>query len=645
MIRRTRGLKDLLWIFALAGLVAGGFRLWFGLGATTNLTDAVPWGLWKILNMVAGVAISTSGFTIGFLVYVLKLERFRPLVKPAILVAFLGYGCSCVALLFDIGLPFRFWHPFFMWNEHSFLFEVFWCVILYFTVTTIELGPTVFEKLRLEKVSKFLHRIAFGVVVTGISLSSLHHSSLGSLFLVSPGRLHDIWYSQYLPLFFILSAMGAGMMFIVLAKILYARLYDRESVFGPRHDPSIVILSVPGAPAGNGARPQAGRDMPMLISLARIAASILAVFGVLQLIDLLVSGSWRAIAAGTWESWLWGLEFMLLVGLPNLLVWNPRNRRSPTAIGFAAFSATIGLFLHRLDVGLFGYLRSAQEAYFPSAAEWALSIGVVAAAGLAFLFFVENFPIFDEEWRTRRESLGIFQAKFDSLSRVWNTALSSGPERTTVIAVFVVPLTWMLLYPPFSRAGVEGIEAAAGIDVTRTVLCIDGDRAGLSTEFPHAEHQTRLGGEASCVSCHHLSVPGDETTACFHCHRDMTRPTHIFDHSAHTRAVAVSEELGGIRPANHSCEFCHYTGEGKSAESARSCLECHAEDSDWVEVPGAQSDLAHAVSYMDAMHGTCLDCHREEAEKPGQEYLAECSTCHRSLSRQPPPQVAVGTGH
>ena len=130
---RTRTLKDVLWILALLGLVAGAFRMWFGLGATTNLSDAMPWGLWKILNMVAGVALSTSGFTVGFLVYVLRLKRFQPFMKPAILVAFLGYGCSMLALLFDIGLPHRFWHPITMWNEHSFLFEVFWCVLLYFT--------------------------------------------------------------------------------------------------------------------------------------------------------------------------------------------------------------------------------------------------------------------------------------------------------------------------------------------------------------------------------------------------------------------------------------------------------------------------------------------------------------------------------
>ncbi|MBN1212296.1 MAG: polysulfide reductase NrfD, partial [candidate division Zixibacteria bacterium] len=232
MSNKLRYVKDILWFLVFLGLVAAAFRMWFGLGATTNLSDAMPWGLWKILNMVAGVALSTSGFTVGFLVYVLRLKPFKPLLKFAILVAFLGYGCSMLALLFDIGLPHRFWHPIFMWNEHSFLFEVFWCVLLYFTVTFIEMLPAIFEKLRSDKIVKFLHGIAFGVVIVGISLSSLHHSSLGSLFLVTPIRLHALWYTPWLPLFFILSAMGAGMMFLVLVRILYAYWYNPEPVFG-----------------------------------------------------------------------------------------------------------------------------------------------------------------------------------------------------------------------------------------------------------------------------------------------------------------------------------------------------------------------------------------------------------------------------
>ncbi len=632
MIERTRGIKDLLWALALAGLVAGVFRLWFGLGATTALTDQVPWGLWKIFNMVAGVAISTSGFTVGFLVYVLKLERFRPLMRPAILVAFLGYGCSCLALLFDIGLPWRFWHPFLMWNEHSFLFEVFWCVSLYFTVTAIELAPLVFEKLRAEKVVHFLHRIAFGVVVVGISLSSLHHSSLGSLFLVTPQRLHTLWYTPLLPLLFIVSAMGAGIMFVILLRILHAHWYDREAVFGPsRVERELILIRSTGR---NGAEEKAravGPDMPMLTALASIGTGILAVWLILQGVALAMDGAWEALLAGTWESWLYGVEILATAVLPIALVWLPSTRRSPTALGIAAFSASSGLMLNRMNVGIFGYFRDAGEVYFPTLAEWALSLGVVAAAALVFLYFVETMPIFESR-RERGQTGPLFGASFDSLSRVWYRALRSGMERATVIGVFVLPLAWALMYPPYHQDDPPVVAPAQGMDVARASLRIDGNRGGVVTEFPHDEHKERLGGDSSCVNCHHISMPGDETTPCSRCHRHLVEPTMIFDHDLHVAEVTEEEGLEGVFPENHSCEICHTGGGAKSAATAKPCLECHREDTRWAEEYDESDDLTWAVSYLQAMHANCADCHKEKAAEVERPELGDCSTCHRSLT-------------
>jgi Ni/Fe-hydrogenase subunit HybB-like protein len=632
MIARTRRLKDVLGALALAGLVAAVFRLRFGLGATTNLTDHVPWGLWKILNMVAGVAISTSGFTLGFLVYVLRLERFRPLMKPAILVAFLGYGCSCTALLFDIGLPWRFWHPFVMWNEHSFLFEVFWCVILYFTVTAIELAPTIFQKLKAEKASAVLHRIAFGVVVLGISLSSLHHSSLGSLFLVTPERLHPLWYTPLLPLLFLLSAMGAGIMFVVLIRIFHARLYDREAVFGSsRVERELMMVR---SREGYGAEqrvPAGGPDAPMLTALASIGTAILGVYLLLQLANLVLSGSWHALLAGTWESWLFAGELLMAAVLPILLVWLPATRGSPVALGVAAFSATCGLLLNRMDVGIFGYFRDASEVYFPSLIEWAVSIGVVAAAALLFLLFAETMAIFQTSGTEDRKARP-FGASFDSLSRVWYAALRGGMERATLIGVMVIPLAWALMYPPFHTREAPDVRPALRMDLTRDSLRIDGDRGGLLTVFPHADHQERLGGDSSCVTCHHMSLPGDETTPCSRCHRHMVDATLIFDHARHTAAVVKQEKLGGVFPENHACAICHAEGDAKTAGTAKHCLECHKDNTDWAAEYDESDDLAWAVSYVAAMHKNCVECHEKEAEKADRPELPECSTCHRSLA-------------
>lgn len=626
-----RPIKDMLWFFVFFGFLAGVFRLWFGLGATTNLSDEVPWGLWKILNMVAGVALSTSGFTIGLLVYVFKLKRFQPLVKPAILVALLGYGSSLLALLFDIGLPQRFWHPFIMWNENSFLFEVFWCVALYFTVTSIEFSPTIMERLRRYKLAHWFHRLTFGAVVLGISLSSLHHSSLGSLFLVTPLRLHPLWYSSLLPLFFILSAMGAGIMVLILIKILYARWYDPESIFGPQ--PTGPVCLIDNQPWGLSGEPERGKDLPMLGALAVIAVTLLAGYLLLKIFDLWRTDSWVALTAGTWESWVYVVELLLTAVLPAVLVAIPRIRRSPTGLGLAAFSAAAGLALNRLNVGIFGYFRDAGTVYFPSVIEWSLGVAVVAGAALVFMFLVENTPIFDERWKERRIPVGTFRASFETFSRVWNMVLNDGLRRVTLIGSLAIPVAWVMLYPPFHsrNAGAYEVQPAIGLDAMRNVLYLDGNRTGVAVNFPHADHQKRLGGESSCGRCHHVSMPRDKSTPCSRCHRDMMFATRIFDHTLHVTAVAKSKTLGGQHPGNHTCRLCHSAGLPKTGEQAAGCFECHREDMWLVTEPDSTANLLWAISFQGAMHGNCITCHQQEKENRNRPDLAECSTCHESL--------------
>jgi Ni/Fe-hydrogenase subunit HybB-like protein len=620
---RSRRLKDVLWLLAFGGAVAIALRLWFGLGPTTNLSDAVPWGLWKILNMVAGVALSTGGFTVGFLVYVLKLERFRPLVKPAILVAFLGYGSSVFALMLDIGLPHRIWHPIVMWNERSFLFEVAWCVMLYFTVTIIELGPALFDRARLHRISHFLHRIAFGVVIVGISLSSLHHSSLGSLFLVTPQRLHPLWFTPRLPWLFILSAMGAGLMVIVLAKLLYARLYDPASVFG---SPATARCLGAHASAGPPSAEPRGPDLPMLQHLASLAAAILGIYLVVKLADLWITGAVHALTAWTWESYLYVGETLALAVVPIALVAIPRTRQSLAGLCTAASAAAIGLVWNRLDVGIFGYFSDTGFVYMPSLGEWALSLGVIAAAGLVFLYASESLAIFDDFWRHRESARGRFLPVFDRPSGVWSPILAAGLHRTTLVAVVGVPLAWVTLYPPYrSPEPSTAVVPPRAVDVARTELKIDGDRNGLAVEFPHADHQRRLGGEESCGNCHHLALPEDRATPCSRCHRGMDRSTDIFDHTAHFERVTTKEHL---RNANDACVHCHEPGQPKTAQTAKACLECHREDMRPSREPSEGHGLATALAYRGALHHTCISCHRERAEEVNRPTLGDCSHCH-----------------
>ncbi|MCB2229795.1 polysulfide reductase NrfD [bacterium] len=644
MSSKLRGIKDVLWGLALAGLVAAIFRLWYGLGVTTNLSDAFPWGLWKILNMIGGVALSTSGFTVGFLVYVLRLKRFEPFMKPAILIAFLGYGCSCLALLFDIGLPHRFWHPIFMWNINSFLFEVFWCVMLYFTVTAIELAPVLFERFRAKRIADALHHVAFVVVVIGISLSSLHHSSLGSLFLVTPQRLHPLWYTPWLPLLFITSAIGAGLMVVVLAKLAWARWYEPLSILGPNAGQQLPLIKVTnGATSAVFTRGPEGPEMPRIRALATIAAGVLGLYLVLKIADLFLHGGWAALMAGTWESWLYAGELLLSAVLPLVLMTLPWSRFSVAGVSTAAASAAAGLALNRLDVGILGYIRDAGSIYFPSLIEWAVGLGVVAAAGLTFLFMAENLPIFGPRPGAPGSRAGWFRLSYGSLSQLWHTVATDSLHRVTLIAVFVVPLAFVLMYPPyyFDSDPQATVRPAKGVDIERTSLFIDGDNGDVVTTFAHADHQHRLGDSASCVKCHHISMPGDQSTPCSRCHRLMNETYCIFDHEYHLSAVAEDKQLSGLYPTNFACAECHTPASPKTSASAKNCMECHKDDMFPAGRLAGDQQLLVANSYREAMHLTCVECHRDKAAEVERPHLADCRTCHPSLNPRPTEVTAV----
>ncbi len=175
-----------IWVAALWTLIR---RFSEGLGAVTGMNDAAPWGLWIGADVFAGVALAAGGFVLAATVHVFRIERFEPILRPTVLTAFLGYVLVAVALFIDIGRPLSWWHPLVMWQHHSIMFEVTWCVILYSTVLAIEISPVVLERLGLTKLLKLVKITTIPVVIAGVILSTMHQSSLGSLYLIVPGKL------------------------------------------------------------------------------------------------------------------------------------------------------------------------------------------------------------------------------------------------------------------------------------------------------------------------------------------------------------------------------------------------------------------------------------------------------------------------
>ena len=216
----------------------------------------------------------------------------------------------------------------------------------------------------------------------------------------------------------------------------------------------------------------------------------------------------------------------------------------------------------------------------------------------------------------------------------------------SLITVFALAVAWVLMYPPyradFRRPGAEANPPLA-LDAERAVLRLDANRAALVADFPHRDHQQRLGKKSSCGQCHHLSAPSDHATPCSRCHRDTERVTDIFRHGAHLAAVAEHERLDGLQPANHSCDQCHTPGQPMSIASARSCLSCHSKDMAPTHTPDGPFAMRRASGYRVAMHDTCIDCHEKERDHVGRAELADCSTCHRELRYREPTALERAT--
>jgi Ni/Fe-hydrogenase subunit HybB-like protein len=602
--------KEVLWVLAVSFVVVGTARMITGLGASSYMSDAIPWGLWKIFNMVAGAALATGGFVVACVIYVFQLEKYRPLARVAIVVAFLGYGASLTALLFDIGLPWRGWHPFFMWNYHSFLFEVFWCVSCYWGVTAFEMLPIVFERLPWPKVTHFLHEIALPIIVIGITLSTMHHSSLGSLFMTSPTRLHPLWFSTWIPIEFFTSAMGSGMAGIILVVIVVSWLYNRSL------------------------------NMPVLTGMAKACAGMLMVYFGIRAVDFTVHDKWQYVFGPdvTWESWVFMVEIMLQVILPVLIIAVPALRTSRGGLLAAASSAVLGLSMHRIDVGIVGYFRTAGEVYFPSLGEWLLSLGVISAAALVFLFLVERFYVLeapDDCESPEAEGAHADMARQWTLEEFISIATSPGAMRVAVIIMVSIPLAMFAVrnqaLSPF-KPELQPVRAPLGLEsetIKRADLRIDGNRRDEFVIFPHKIHQEEHDFyEEQCRVCHHLSLPNDQATQCFHCHQDMNLPTDMFDHEAH------QERHGG----KDSCVECHDLDEPKGKLNSPKCIKCHEEN-----MPGltdyAPDKFTHMASgYKDAMHGVCITCHRRYGEElecmHEAECVGNCKNCHPDPARR-----------
>ncbi|MBN2364615.1 MAG: Ni/Fe-hydrogenase cytochrome b subunit [Calditrichaeota bacterium] len=359
--------KIVFFIIIALGLYSTYVRFFHGLGAATNLSDDFPWGLWIGFDVLCGVGLAAGGFTIAAVVYIFNIKRFKTIVRPAILTAFLGYLIVIIAILFDLGRPYRIWHPIIMWNPHSVMFEVGWCVMLYTTVLALEFSPVVFEKLRWSKPLKIIKNFLIPLVILGVLFSTLHQSSLGSLYLVVPEKLYPLWYSPLLPVLFFISAIAVGFAMVIFESYLSSRAFGKNL------------------------------ERPILSELARIVVFVLTLYLVLKLMDFARRDMWHYMFINRTETYFFWAEMLLGIIVPMIMLATPAVRRNQKALFSGVLLVIIGFVMNRLNVAITGMESYAAADYFPSWMEISVTMMVVALGFAAFRMAVKHLPIFERE--------------------------------------------------------------------------------------------------------------------------------------------------------------------------------------------------------------------------------------------------------
>ena len=354
-------------IFAV-GLYACYLRFFEGWQAATNLSDAQPWGIWVGLATLGSVALSAGGFAIAAGVYLLGMERYRPIARVSVLISMLGYMTVCVGYLYELGLPWRAWHIFFYWNHHSVLFDVALCIMTYTTVLVVEFAPQLLEKLPWKfahTLAEWQHRYVIAIVLAGTLLSSMHQSFLGGLFLIMKGHIYPLWYSPYIHTLFYMSAIPSGLCVVIIACYLSMR--------------SLGVKL----------------DYDILVDMARLAVPMLLLYVVFRFVDLLNRGfggylfRWRSETAYFW------VEIALLVVIPVVLFTREKVLQSPKLLYWTACVQVMGLMMNRLNVSITAMEFSTHANYVPKWPEVMITMMVIAGAVVVFrlcALYLDVFP-------------------------------------------------------------------------------------------------------------------------------------------------------------------------------------------------------------------------------------------------------------
>jgi len=370
----TPRLQILLAVFMI-GMALTVWRFFVGLGPSTGMSDGYPWGIWIAFDVVTGTALACGGYAVALLVYIFNRGKYHPLVRPALLVAALGYSVAAIGIIIDVGRPWLIWRiPISVGkgNLDSALLEVALCVMAYVMVLWIEVSPAFLEKWRdsgndawanfAGGLAKIIDKSLVWLIALGLLLPTMHQSSLGSVIMLAGPRLHALWHTPWLPFLYLVSCIGMGYAAVVMESTLTSRAFGRV------------------------------REDKMLASLSSVMSFVLLLFVVVRLVDIFLKGKASLLFSSGFMSVLFWIEIVLFL-LPAVMLMRSRGTLKIACMFRASLMILLGGAMYRFDSYLVAFNPGPGWSYFPSVPETVITLGLVCMEILVFVLLVKSFPI------------------------------------------------------------------------------------------------------------------------------------------------------------------------------------------------------------------------------------------------------------
>jgi Ni/Fe-hydrogenase subunit HybB-like protein len=611
------------------GLGVGTIRFMTGMGATTNLSDDFPWGLWIVFDLIF-CPFSAGAFMIAAVTHIYKRTEYKPIARPVILAGFLGEVSVIVVLLADLGR----WHQFYNvllpwnWNIRSFMFQVSFCLTLYIGVLLMEVAPSILERFKWERPVRMIRPLAILIAGAGTVLSALHQSALGSLFLIMPYKLHPLWWTPLLPLLFFTSAAFGGLAMAILVAAASFRAFHRRL------------------------------ELSLLTDLAKIVAILLGFYLILRVGDLLRAGEIGLLLTGGWLSLLLLVELGLGVVVPLVLFSKRRFREAESGLILGASCVLAGLALNRANVALLALSAPTGAVYIPHWMEVVVAMAAVAAAVLSFALAVRLLPVLPEDPDSQQGAAQPKGARWKLVPAACLFLLL-----TTVGVLFLRPMVRVealkadQVSAPSSQLQLQQTsESCQSCHQTPSALVNAGaTREDLGRLIVVPEPPQKPHGRLRCVTCHqgdartqdsfsaHAGLVVDlsqrDPNACLSCHHDL--PADFPE----DRLRTPHDELVHGEVVNVSCSDCHggiahgsdpVSGEVICPMSV--CLDCH--QARRLDRELTDCDACHIGPHTDVAGTACSGCHQstetwQEVDLSahplqllGKHAVLECLDCH-----------------